>query len=235
MSNMKKNKLAVISSFAEDVILYKNLPKEIKTGGPAFWIAKTLKILKSKADIFTGKKPAVVEITIDKTGEHGKIKSASTIKTPIKTSADFLLISTVADEFDLEKLNKLNKKVILDVQGYTRVSRTKNKLFNLPIQTAEKITVMKCTEAESKLMEKELVQQQKKRILLITRGGKNVIIFSRGKKYELPVLPIKPTDTIGAGDTFLTAFTVKLIKDEDVIEATKFAVKFTGDFLKSKT
>nr|WP_320011583.1 PfkB family carbohydrate kinase [uncultured Desulfobulbus sp.] len=48
--------------------------------------------------------------------------------------------------------------------------------------------------------------------IAITRGGKDILAFSDTNTFKIPVMPIKPMDTLGAGDVFHGAFCHHLLE-----------------------
>lgn len=48
--------------------------------------------------------------------------------------------------------------------------------------------------------------------ILITRGSQGPLFFSDGKRYRGQVEFVQPVDTMGAGDSFLTAFLIHLVR-----------------------
>jgi len=237
MTQNKKH-LLIISSFARDKITYLKSGKTVeKLGGPAFWISETLKDLKIDFDILTGKKRAEVEIFIDDSQENGIIKSVDKIALKEKRKADLIIISTISNEFDLGLISdKLDGDVVLDMQGYVRHAKLLNNNFNFPTNLAKRIKIIKATEEESAHLKTELADIHSGIILLITKGKDGADIVENGKKYSFQAPEIKSaSNTLGAGDVFLTAFTVSYMNNKNAYEAGKFATLYTSRFLKKKS
>ncbi|MBU4332713.1 bifunctional hydroxymethylpyrimidine kinase/phosphomethylpyrimidine kinase [Patescibacteria group bacterium] len=229
-------KITVISTFAQDKIIYKEPGKTItRKGGPAFWIDKTLKDLKVDFDFICPRKQAKVEVVVSKKGETGFVKSVDKINLTGKRTARAFIISTVADEFDLTNLTKLNGLIALDIQGYARDIKVQKKTkLQIAPDTYQLISILKVTKEELKFLDKEFTDNQKKRILIITKGEQGAEIFSGGKRYVFPARKTKVKDTIGAGDVFLTAFVAEFIKIKDAQKAGKFAIGYVEQFLADK-
>lgn len=231
-----KQNILVISSFACDKITYLKSGKNVmKHGGPAFWISKTLQDLEVKFDMLTSKKEAKIEITIDEFEEKGTIQSVDKILLKKKKKANFILISTIANEFELDTINNLKGDLIIDIQGYVRYSKIHNRKFLLPENIAKRIKILKATEEEFVHLGSKFINAHQDIILLITKGKNGADIVASGKKYFFPTPKIKPNDTIGAGDVFLTAFVTQFIRGENINDSGKFAVRYTSRFLKKKT
>ncbi|HWX22738.1 MAG TPA: ribokinase [Candidatus Binatia bacterium] len=59
--------------------------------------------------------------------------------------------------------------------------------------------------------------------LLITRGSKSTLFLTANDFAEVPTLPVKPVDTVGAGDAFAGAFVARLAESGDVLTAMRYA------------
>ncbi len=58
------------------------------------------------------------------------------------------------------------------------------------------------------------------RTLILTRGGNDTLVFRRdGDILTVPVLPVLPVDTVGAGDAFAGCFAARIAQGESLIEA----------------
>lgn len=231
-----KSRIVIISSFASDKIRYQDVGVvKIKKGGPAFWISKTLKKKKLEFRMLSGKKPAEVAINIDKTGERGVFLSISKIHLKSKKKAAAFIISTVANEFSLNEINKLSGLVALDIQGYVRALKSKkDSKIKIPERITKKIDILKATREEARFLEKKFISDQKRRILILTEGHRGVDIFYHGRRLFLKVDKVSSIDTIGAGDVFLTIFVIEFLKGKNIKESGMAAINFTKKFLEEK-
>ncbi|MEM0939331.1 MAG: carbohydrate kinase [Bacteroidota bacterium] len=59
--------------------------------------------------------------------------------------------------------------------------------------------------------------------MIVTKGGKGSLGWSRGKTESIKASPISVKDTIGSGDAFLGAFICKLDQGASLIDCLKFA------------
>jgi sugar/nucleoside kinase (ribokinase family) len=59
--------------------------------------------------------------------------------------------------------------------------------------------------------------------IAITRGGQPVIALSKGERAEIPVMKIKPLDTLGAGDIFHGAFCHYVLEQDFLTSLTRAA------------
>ncbi len=236
MESFKNIKIAVISSFAEDEVLYAESKKtETHKGGPALWITKVLEeSLGCTLQIFTGKANARVKIIRKSNEENGSIVSVEPIILPETLGADLFIISTISDEFNFEDIKKMHGVVALDIQGFVRKLRTNNKKLRISEQIANKVSILKGTEEEVSHVDDKFLDDQKKRILIITKGEIGFDIFFHERKYEFIANPISVKNTIGAGDSLFAAFAVEFLRTKDILKSGEFAKIFVENFLKSK-
>lgn len=59
-------------------------------------------------------------------------------------------------------------------------------------------------------------------IVAVTRSSRGARIWERGEAYEMEAFPAAEVDATGAGDTFATAFLIRLSETDDVAEAARF-------------
>jgi len=228
------NKIHLISTLAEDRIIYPDGKEEVRAGGPAFWIKKVFDQLGVNYDFFTAKRPAQVDVKILPNDEHGTIVSLDSIKYENYTPESLLVISTIGNEFDLNTLQKIDCQVAIDIQGYNRAVRGKKEKLKLDQRIINKIIVVKGTRNEANNLNPETYEELKKKIFLITNGSNDLTIFQNGKASILKIVPMQVSHTIGAGDTFFAAFISKYQIDKNTIEAAKFAIDSVNKFLMDK-
>lgn len=167
--------------------------------------------------------------------EKGWVDAVEPIRSVRAQRATGFIISTILDEFKLKELNKLQGMIALDVQGYVRSARAKGSLpLMIPSKLAQRITVLKMTTQELRYLSRKLIADQKKRILVITKGVGGAEVIAKNKKYIFSAQPIHAKDAIGTGDVFLASFFVRFLATRDPKEAGRFATRFTEEFLKAK-
>lgn len=59
--------------------------------------------------------------------------------------------------------------------------------------------------------------------LLITRGSRPTLCLTANRFFEVPTLPVKPVDTVGAGDAFAGALATRLAEGADLASAARYA------------
>lgn len=224
-----EKKISIISTFAEDRITYLETGKrKTAIGGPAFWITKALRKLRTPYSLISPHKRAITNIVAQGGEETGSLVFVPKIKIGRNLKGNFI-ISTLADEFELGKIRRLVGFVALDIQGYARVSK---KQIPLTERVAESIPLLKATREEIKKLDKRVAASQKKRILIVTKGNQGFDIYKNGKMHSFASRPVKTKDTLGAGDSFLSAFVVEYLKNGDHLKAARFAQKYVENFLR---
>lgn len=231
---MEKIRIFVCSNFAKDIINNKNESTILeKAGGPAFWITSYFKKNNIKYFIPKENKKDIVLIKINKYNqEYGSIKKLNRIciekKISSKTSAT--IVSTLGNQISQKYFNTM-PNIFLDVQGFVRSGNNmKLNKYN------SKFIAIKTTNKELLKLDKKFVNYYKiNGILIITKGKDRIVAWDHGEKILIPVRPIYNLhDTIGAGDTFLAAFVVKYIIDNNCKNALIFARNETRKFLAIK-
>jgi ribokinase len=59
--------------------------------------------------------------------------------------------------------------------------------------------------------------------LVVTRGGASTLVFAPDRAFEVPVLPVRPIDTVGAGDAFAGTLAVRLAEGASLEQAVRAA------------
>ena len=59
--------------------------------------------------------------------------------------------------------------------------------------------------------------------LVITRGARPTVLLNGHQYFEVPPLPVKPIDTVGAGDTFTGTFAARRAEGVDALSAIRLA------------
>ncbi len=235
-----KNNIRILSTFTKDV-LFDEAGSLVCTqqGGPAFYVTRVFKRESLPFTLTTGLVMGV-EILLTKKGELGRVpmrpKRKSALFSNLKEK--ILVISTVADEFDLKGLSDFKGQVFLDIQGFVRDRKGfgKKKIWRPNVNVFENIFCLKGTKQEMENIPVKFLQQQKKKIVLITNGRRGCKVFAFGKRYI--VKPKKITNSIsaiGAGDTFFAYFVSAFSNGRDVVSSVKHAVAKTSEFLSFQT
>lgn len=146
---------------------------------------------------------------------------------------DIVIISTVDKEWLLSGNLPRGVKVFLDVQGYIRSARKDPAIFKANFWSM--IYCMKTNDKEIEELPTEIVSDQKKKLLIITKGEKGATIYFKGEKYGFMANKIKAIDYIGSGDTFFAGFIKAFVRNNfDLIKSGNFAIEEVTNFLLNK-
>jgi uncharacterized protein (TIGR00725 family) len=179
-------------------------------------------------DIFTGEK-VIVEIDMRSDKEQGKIPMCKNILIPDEVNPEIVIISTISNEFELKTIGKFN---CLDIQGYVRDNTSfGTKKFFDSIEL-EKFDIIKGTVEEITYIPKMRLKNVP--LVLITDGSNGFKIYISDKEYQFTVEKIFVPDTIGAGDTFFTAFCIKYYETKDIFQSAEYAQMIVTEFLMKK-
>lgn len=227
-------KIGIISSVANDRIRhYFSKTSTTVRGGPATWIIRTIENHSYPYFLVTGDKPAEVELLITPDGESGSIQSLPLISLTEPVEADIFIISTIGQEFDLNKVLDLTGLIALDVQGYVRTR--KSKFLEIPREILLRIDIIKATESEYASFSSELRKILDVKLLIVTKGKRGFDMYQNGNVESISGNIVAATDTIGAGDTFLTAFVLKFYATRNALLSGQYAQDYVEKFLLTKT
>src|SRR3989344_2771679 len=227
--------ITVVSSFAEDRIINTNSGHvEIREGGPALWITKALKNLNADYRLITGKKKSKVEIKITNGEEDGRIISISPIEVHNFNPADLYIVSTISEEFNLSYLENMNGTIALDVQGYIREHKINKSKLYLPKTIYEKISIFKTTDEELRFINHDIIEDQKRRIFIITKGARGFELYAKEKHYTFESKKIDIVDTIGAGDYLFATFCATYLGTVNLVGSAERAKLEVEKFLLNK-
>lgn len=232
------NKITIISTRAEDILVnQKNAILSKQKGGPLLFIEDAMRKENIPFQSFSGS-IIKVKILINEKGEFGKIdQRIKSSPVPLDSLSDYTIVSTVLDEWNLQEIADCKTKLFLDIQGYVRDGKDfgRKKQWNNISNFYHNIYCLKGTSEEVIYLPPHVLENQKKKMLLITNASNDVELWFKGKKTVIPVINIvKNNHTIGAGDTFFGYFVVALYQGADPVQAVKKAIQATSYFLASK-
>jgi sugar/nucleoside kinase (ribokinase family) len=72
-------------------------------------------------------------------------------------------------------------------------------------------------------------------LLLVTCDERGYEIYRYGKRRFVNIIPMEVDDSIGAGDTFFAAFSLKYFETRDAFSSAEFAHEITKEFLNKKS
>lgn len=234
---MGKEKIAVVSTEANDILI--NSEGKIfsrQPGGPTLFIERALKDSRVPYKLF---KSDVIDVHILVTdeGEFGKVPSR-----PIQRKLGELnvrqwaIVSTVLNEWIIND-GPLPDKLFIDLQGFVRDGNDfgKKRRWEEINEFADKVFCLKGTEEEVACLPPAIIEDQKNRLLIITKGTEGADIFDRRKFTHISVEEVTGIpNTIGAGDSFLAYFVAAMYQGSEPAEAGAIAAQKTTEFLKQK-
>lgn len=230
--------LHVFASFAEDILLNEER-QELKRqmGGPAFFIQNALGKMGSKFEL-TSSTPAQVELVMTNAGEtHTKLVAKAAAFTPrfADLSGKGVLISTTINEINLQGIEKFPGPAFIDVQGYVRYPEDSSQKRLWEEGSQLEAFCLKATQAELAFLPPQLIERQKHKILIVTKGSEGLDLYIQNKRHGIPVPnKIAGRDTIGAGDTLLANFAARYLQTGNPLQSAEYAMNAVVEFLSEK-
>ena len=208
-----------------------------RIGGPATFISSALK--KQKIDVVMHTGFVVdVNIEVDEFGETGCVSAIPANEKPGVCQSGVAIISTLSHEWNPQEIIEGCEQTFLDVQGFVRgpdVLGRKCVWKDFRGDWIKKIKCLKTTELELSFLPKKSVEDQKTRMLLVTKGVDGVDVYVEGKLMSFrPPRVVLPRDTIGAGDTFFAHTIARMILGDAPHVAVVVALEETSRFLEKK-
>ncbi len=142
-------------------------------------------------------------------------------------SSSPIVLSPVMHEFDLSVVEYLVDKyelVAIDVQGFLRKS-DKNGHIILAKPNPELLSIINnATIVKASLEEYCVLKRKLGRIFIVTLSDRGALLFDREEKKKVyaPAYVVKG-DPTGAGDIFISAFTIKYQETMDLAESLSYA------------
>jgi pfkB family carbohydrate kinase len=239
-----KKCITIISSSAEDIFI--DSEKEIikkRKGGPAYFIQQALLERGVNFD-YIDKWHAKIQLFQTNSGKpndelfRGRVVGLiPKFNVPTKLTTEYMLISTIADEWNLDAIKNYRGKVFLDIQGYVRNPKKFSEKIKWPAISSliDYIYCLKGTREEIKFLPRDIIKVAKRKLLIVTNGPNTVKLFYNNKSFRFSVNMVRNnTDTIGAGDTFFAHFIAGLYTGCGIKKSIKMAINKTRIFLMNK-
>lgn len=134
-------------------------------------------------------------------------------------------------DYALEMAVKYKKKVILNPAPAQRLPNhiLRNVDTIIPNETELQLLTGMPTSTEQEII---LAALQLKSLganrIIVTMGGNGSYLINEEQQVHIPAYKVKPVDSTAAGDSFIAAFTVGIIKGMSDHEAAKFASKVSA-------
>ncbi len=223
--------IKLFSTYTKDIIT-NNGNEVIKDGGPALFMKNVFSKNDIEYKIYA--QEAIVKIVVKDGDEKGVLQNSLNKKILQDINKDDVVaISTVSNEWIFDPNAVKENKVFLDAQGYIRYAKENPYFFEENFW--DDIFCLKVNEQELKYLPHNIIDNQKAKCLIVTKGNIGVDVYTKNKKIFFNVDRIESSDTIGAGDTFFANFIVSFIKMGDTMEKNiNFAINETEEFLLNK-
>jgi len=227
------NDFTIVASLSNDILIRDN-SRNIREGGPGFFIKGVFDRRAKSYDFYTTREKVNVEIVVLDDSEKGKIDFVSEIEIDEKLRNSNVIVSTILDEFDLSKLELFKGICALDLQGYVR-EKSKfgaKKYFSNFSKYISLIDVLKATEEEILFVDETLLK--KIPVVIITNGSEGGRVLSRGieiVRYASELIEV--LDSVGAGDTFFARFFIEYCYTGNISKSVIVAKKEVEKFLRS--
>lgn len=227
--------ITVLSSYSKDILV--NAQDEViaeQSGGPAMFIEQTLLAERLPYTVLTNDK-VEVEILVSSAGEFGKVETVPQQNLILNESlSNWTIVSTILDEWSFTQLTTLPKRLFIDVQGYVRKAGDfgQKQRWDMPSSLVGRVFCLKGTAEEIDYLPKNIVENQKTRMLIITSGDKGAEVFYQNSRAQIsPNKVATLKNYIGAGDTFLAYVVASMYRGNSPKAAVAYASEQTTKFL----
>lgn len=170
-------------------------------------------------------------------GALAKLDITETIKQFIKSHdiSRVALFKTFEHIFEqVHKLRIPDKLKVADFSGGSMYSNEKDIIERF--LNGFNIIGKSISESEiSDLSYYERLSKQNKTLILLTAGRKGSVVFTKGQKFVAPVRSVIEGNTTGAGDVFLTTFSILYKETTDVQVSLNEATEQVAKFLKDQS
>jgi len=225
--------ITVVSTRTVDEILLSDGSPHRRPGGPAFYIGAALRRLEFPYLLISGMRPLVRALTgVD--GEEYVIPAIPTIALPERLAGKAAILSPIIAEIDAGRVPPVVGLLAVDIQGFVRepgVSSARvSRRFDLP-DLIQRSDIVKGGERELALLGPRTREALAGTTVVETHGRMGADIHDRGRTVRVAGPVVGGADSIGAGDNFLAAYVVAVIRGQDRFEAGQFAADFTSRWL----
>ena len=205
-------------------------------GGPATYLIRALERLGCEHRIITGQQ-ALVDVIPGPEGEQYLIPLLEPIPLPARLTGDAVILSPIMQEIDPDVLPEVEGLLILDLQGFVREpGKTQSDVARHFDLTAllRRASLVKASENELARLTSESRDALTRTTLLLTRGASGALVRHPEGEHFVAARPVEVSNTIGAGDTFLAAFTNAMVRGAPFEDAGRQAARFTEQVLRER-
>ncbi|HLJ68885.1 MAG TPA: PfkB family carbohydrate kinase [Chloroflexota bacterium] len=205
-------------------------------GGPAHYVARALDSLGYPYRLITGEAPRV-QVQLRPSGERYLIPPVPPIPLPSLLEGRAVLLSPVIGEINPSAVPAAEGWIAIDLQGFVRSPGRPTDEAAGPFEISDllaRTAVVKSNATELARLTERSRRALDRTLVLETMGSQGVKIYDHGRLSIVESFPVETSNTIGAGDTFLAAFVVSILRGADTIEAATAAARFTEAMLRER-
>lgn len=229
--------ITLVSTGTIDRLPSSDGPREVP-GGPARYVGEALDRLGYSYRLITGATAIVDVLPRDDGGEEYVIAPLPSIPLPRTLAGDAVILSPIGGEIDPRAVPATEGLLAIDLQGFVRIpGQPTNRLASpagLSGLLARADLIKGSTSEFGVLTERDWAAAQEAKVA-ITHGSAGVEVRFGAERVSIEPEPVRVADTIGAGDNFLAAFTVYLLRGLETLEAARSAMRFTERMLRKRS
>jgi hypothetical protein len=236
MTAASRPKFTLVSTFSRDRVPLSEGRVLVQKGGPAHYMGLALRRLCVPFSVITGD-TAEVDVIPGPDGEKYVIPRLNPIPIPSPLLGDAVVLSPIMREIVPESVTEVQGLLALDLQGFVRRPGDPAGGFDRGVDLAgllSRVDVIKAAEPELAALTPESREAARSAIVLVTHGAHGATIYHDGRQNRIEARPVPAPNTIGAGDTFLSAFIVALLDGGDYVTAGERAARFTEGVLQER-
>lgn len=226
----------LVSTYTNDRLPLGNGEVRVQRGGPAHYMGLALSRLCVHFQLVTGK-TADVEVIPGPDGEKYMIPKLHPIAIPDPLPGDAVVLSPIMREIAPDSVPDVDGLLALDLQGFVRRPGDPEGGFDHDVDLAGllgRADVIKAAEPELAALTPESRRAARSAIVLITHGDQGATIQQGDRVEKVKAIPVAAPNTIGAGDTFLSAFLVGLLQGHPPRAAGEDAARFVEGILRER-
>ncbi len=224
-------KFYVAGCFTDDIVVDRDRNSiEKKAGGPAHYVKRVFDMVGEDYEIAEGKK-GIVEIHFEKGQELGRVPAACRLASAPITSS-IVLVSSIANEINIDKLKGSFKELYVDARGFVRDPEHFGGKRKWELKNVDKITVLKTSQLDMHYLPENLLAHLRKNgVIIVGKSGGRYTLIDHGVETEYELGDVNVPQKIGAGTTMLAAFATVYAHDRNAKEAMKSAIEHMREFL----
>jgi hypothetical protein len=229
-------RVTLVSTRTRDTLTLPDGSRKTIPGGPANYIGGAFRRLGLECNLVTGE-VADVDVISSPHGEEYVIPALAPIQFPHRLECAALLLSPIVREIDPDLVPLVDALLVIDLQGFVREPGVSSGDVRATFDLTELLArsdVVKASESELQRLTESSRKVLDGAILLTTLGERGALVRCDRRECFVPARVIKTPYTIGAGDSYLAAFTAAILDGCDPIGAAQKAARFTENVLRER-